>query len=491
MEDAIPQIKRTLAGYAAAAGLSAVAVGLTVSIPAFTSVPWILSVCAVATVAWIGGIPPAVVATVLATCGIYGLILGPASRHSGTGLAQAITFDFIALLIAGLVSHRNRVVSLLKASEMHYRSVTETASDVVITIDSKSRIVSINPAVKAIFGYDPSELIGEEMPILMPERYRTAHRGGIANYLATGNRHIPWTGVQLPGRRKDGEEIPLEISFGSYQEGEEQRFTGFIRDISDRRKAEAALMQSEKLAAVGRLASSIAHEINNPLSAVMNLLHLSAGSTDMEEVKQFLELAERETRRVSVIANQTLQFHGRSSTPEPVRCDEAVSGSLALYQGRLLNAEIRVVQRHRATRVALCIAGEIRQVLNNLIGNAIDALPAEGGRILIRSRDATDWSSGRQGIVLTFGDTGVGMSPETRKRAFEPFFSTKGSGGTGLGLWICSQLVTQNQGRLRVRSRTGGSSTGTVFSLFLPYAGASVEDPVTQQDRSLTLPLGR
>jgi PAS domain S-box-containing protein len=471
LEAAIPRINRSLAGYAAALGFTAVAVWITVYIPLFTSVPWILSVLAVATVAWIGGIPPAIVATLLATCGIYELILGPASHHSWTGRVEAGAFDFIALLIAGLVSQRNRVLSLLKASEMHYRSVTETASDVVITIDSKSRILSINPAVKLVFGYEPAELIGKEMLVLMPERYRPAHKEGLARYLTTGVRHIPWTGVQLPGRRKDGEEIPLEISFGSYQAEGEQRFTGFIRDITDRRKAEAALMQSEKLAAVGRLASSIAHEINNPLSAVMNLLHLSERSTDIAEIKPFLDLAQREVRRVAVIANQTLQFHGRSSTPEPVRCEEAVSGSLALYQGRLMNAQIRVEQRHRATRLALCIAGEIRQVLNNLIGNAIDALPAEGGRILIRSRDATDWNSGRPGTVLTFGDTGAGMSPETRQRAFEPFFSTKGSGGTGLGLWICSQLVKQNHGRLRVRSRTGSSQTGTVFTLFLPHAG--------------------
>jgi PAS domain S-box-containing protein len=488
MEDAIPRINRSLVGYAVAVGFATVAVGVTVSIPLFASVPWILSVLAVAIVAWIGGIPPAIVATLLATLGIYGLILGPASHHSGTGIAQAIAFDITALLTAGLVSQRNRVVSLLTASEMHYRSMTETASDVVITIDSKSRILSINPAVKTVFGYEPSELLGKEMLMLMPERYRTAHKGGIASYLATGVRNIPWTGVQLPGRRKDGEEIPLEISFGSYPEAGEQRFTGFIRDITDRRKAEAALIQSEKLAAVGRLASSIAHEINNPLSSVMNLLYLSAGSTDLTEVKQFLDMAQREVRRVSVIANQTLQFHGRSSTPEPVRCEEVVDGSLALFQGRLLNGQIQVVQEHTARRPAFCIEGEIRQVLNNLIGNAIDALPAQGGLILIRSRDATEWSSGRKGVALTLADTGTGMSAATRKKAFEPFFSTKGSAGTGLGLWICSQLVTQNQGTLRVRSRTGSGQTGTVFVLFLPHASPSgaAANPMSQQDASQT-----
>jgi signal transduction histidine kinase len=114
------------------------------------------------------------------------------------------------------------------------------------------------------------------------------------------------------------------------------------------------------------------------------------------------------------------------------------------------------------------VEGQIRQVLNNLIGNAIEALPSQGGRILIRSRDATDWNSGKAGVVLTIADNGTGMSSETRERIFEPFFSTKGTNGVGLGLWICSQLIQQNRGSLRVRSRQLEDRSGTVFALFLP-----------------------
>ena len=472
LEGAILQINRSLLGYGAGLLCASVAIGLTYSVPLFAGIPWTLSFFAVATTAWMGGMLPSLLAVLLTTCGIYTLILAPAGRHSHTptGVAQTIAFNVVALLIAYLVSQRNRAMSELVTSEMHYRSVTETASDVVITIDSKSRILSINPAVKEIFGYDPLELIGEEMPILMPEKYRTAHKGGIARYLATGVRRIPWTGVQLPGRRKNGEEIPLEISFGSYNAEGEPRFTGFIRDISDRRKTEAALMQNEKLAAVGRLASSIAHEINNPLEAVTNLLYLSLGSMDLAEIKEYLETAEREVRRISVITNQTLEFHKQSDTPESVPCERLVCGSLVLYQGRLMNAHARVDQRQRAKRLPLCIEGEIRQVLNNLIGNAIDALPIEGGRILIRSRDATDWSSGRAGVVLTVADTGSGMSPQTQVKVFEAFFSTKGLGGAGLGLWICSQIVKRNHCKLRVRSSQGHGRSGTVFTLFLPHS---------------------
>lgn len=469
-EDAISRVNRSIAGYIAALLLAPAAVLLTSYVPLFTAIPWALSVLIVATVAWVGGVRPAVLATLLVTSGIYALVFAPLSHRffDPTNIARALAFCLIAIFIANLVSQRNRAAVSLRSSEMHYRSVAETAPDVVITIDSRSRILAINPAVKAIFGYEPAELIGEEMPILMPEEYRTAHRNGIGKFLATGERKIPWNGVQLPGRRKDGTEIPLEISFGSYMAEGEQRFTGYIRDLSDRRKAEVALMQSEKLAAVGRLASSIAHEINNPLEAVTNLLFLSREAEDVAVIKGYLEMAEREVRRVSIIANQTLQFHGHTTTPEAVRCDEVVSGSLALYQGRLLNAQVSVKQRQRAARMPVCIEGEIRQVLNNLIGNAIDALPPRAGTLLIRSRDATDWSSGRKGVVITVADTGAGMTKETQQRLFEPFFSTKGHGGTGLGLWICSQLVERNRGALRVRSSQRNGRSGTVFTLFLP-----------------------
>jgi PAS domain S-box-containing protein len=467
-----PRFNRKLAGYAAAAILTLLALGVTYHVPFFRSIPWALSFLAVVFVAWIGGMGPAVAVIVAASVGVYTLILAPVGGylHDPIAVFKMVAFILIALFLAYLMRQRNLAIESLEASEMHYRSVTETASDVVVTIDGESRILSINPAVKTVFGYEPEELVGKEMLILMPERFRAMHLGGIARYLATGERRMPWTSVQLTGRCKDGEEVPLEISFGCYTTGGQTRFTGFIRDASDRRKSEAALMQSEKLAAVGRLASSIAHEINNPLEAVTNLLYLSRGSSAVDEVHRYLEAAELELRRISVIANQTLQFHKSSSVPAEVPCERLIDGSLALFQGRLTNARISVKQRMRAHRAAFCVEGEMRQVLNNLIGNAIDALPKQDGRILVRGRDATEWKSGRTGVTITVADYGEGMSAETREKMFEPFFSTKGEGGAGLGLWICSQLIRQNHASLRVRSRQSPGRCGTVIALFLPDA---------------------
>ena len=465
-----PPPKRTkLVSFGAAAVLVALALSLTYFLPFFRTIPWTLCFLAVVTVAWIGGTAPAIATIVVSSVGVYALALAPAGgyRHDQVAWFKAIAFDLVALFIVYLIGQRTSAMVSLKASEAHYRSVTENASDVVINIDSDSRILSINPAVKSVFGYEPDELIGKQMLMLMPERFRAAHLAGLARYLATGSRRFAWTGVQLTGLRRDGKEIPLEISFGSYTLDSKTRFTGFIRDISDRQRSHAALMQSEKLAAVGRLASSIAHEINNPLESVTNLLYLSRRSDNLPKIQAYLESAERELGRVTVIANQTLQFHKSSSAPRHVKCAELISGTLAMYQGRLSNAQVELKQRDRAQRPAFCVEGEMRQVLNNLIGNAIDALP-RGGSIWLRTRDATDCKTGWSGVMLTVADDGTGMGPEVKANIFEPFFSTKGSGGVGLGLWISHQLVEQNRGRLTVRSSQRKGRSGTVFTLFLP-----------------------
>ena len=466
---AAPNLQRSISGFGFAVILTPLAVWSTLHFAAFRSIPWTLSYLVIAFVAEAGGAAPVLLSCAIASVGVYGLVLAPGQRHfyDQTAGIQTATFIVTAFFISYLVRQRRIALSSLQASELHYRNVTETASDVIVTIDENSHILSINPSVKATFGYEPEELLGREMVILMPERFRGSHSGGIARYLATGQRHIPWNGVQLPGLRKDGEEIPLEISFAAHSANGKTIFTGFIRDVSERHRTQAALIQSEKLAAVGRLASSIAHEINNPLESVTNLLYLSRGSEELATILGYLELAEQELRRVSVIANQTLLFHKQSTSAVLVKCDELVSGSLVLYQGKLANRSVAVEQRHRASREAYCIPGEIRQVLNNLVGNSIDAMP-EGGRIFARSRNTRDWRSGRTGIAITVADTGTGLSSKVQSRMYEPFFSTKGSGGSGLGLWICSQLIARNGGTLQVKSSQKAGHSGTVFVLFLP-----------------------
>jgi PAS domain S-box-containing protein len=277
----------------------------------------------------------------------------------------------------------------------------------------------------------------------------------------------------LKNYRKDGTPFWNELSLSPIRnrEGEVTHFVGIQTDVTARVEFEAALRESEKLAAVGRLASSIAHEINNPLESVMNLLFLARHTTNHTEMHRYLNVADQELRRVSLITAQSLRFYKQSTKPQAIYPAELLDSVLSMYAGQLENANVAIAREDRADSPIVCLDSEIRQVLNNLVRNAIDAMRAEGGNLCIRTRDATEWRSGSKGVLITIADTGIGMSPETRKNIYTAFFTTKGIGGTGLGLWISGEIVNRHHGRLLVRSTQRTGRSGTVFQLFLPYQG--------------------
>jgi PAS domain S-box-containing protein len=240
-------------------------------------------------------------------------------------------------------------------------------------------------------------------------------------------------------------------------------------DVTERKRTEAALLQSEKLAAVGRLSASIAHEINNPLEAVTNLLYLINEEKDLpEQARGFTHLAQQELARVSQIATQTLRFYRQPTARTAVRVSEQLDSVLKLYQGRLASASVEVVRDYRAAAPLLAFEGELRQVFTNLVGNALDA-SRNGGKMTLRTREATDWRTGRKGVRVTVADRGHGMSRETLRRIFEPFFSTKGITGTGLGLWVTLGIIQKHEGRIKVRSSESPEHHGTAFSVFIPH----------------------
>jgi PAS domain S-box-containing protein len=255
--------------------------------------------------------------------------------------------------------------------------------------------------------------------------------------------------------------------------GKVHAIAAVVQEITNQRRAEQALIQSEKLAAVGRLASSISHEINNPLEAITNLLYLMHVSEDLPpHVREYVSTAQSELSRVCQIATQTLRFHRQAVSATHVTAQELAEAVLNLYHGRLLNSRITVETDFRTSRPVLCFENDIRQVLNNLIANAIDAM-RQGGRLLVRAHDATEYSSNgieRKGLRITIADTGHGMSAEVRARIFEPFYTTKELNGTGLGLWISSGIVDRHNGRILLRSSDHPSHRGTIFCLFLPYS---------------------
>lgn len=232
--------------------------------------------------------------------------------------------------------------------------------------------------------------------------------------------------------------------------------------------AEIALRKSEKLMVAGRLALSISHEINNPLAAVTNLLYLIGLSSSLPEAKGLAETAAPELARVSEIVTQNLRFYRDPSKPALVNIREIVDSALALYQPRIAAAEIVIEREFRDCLPIVGLSGELRQVTLNLIGNAIDAI-RNGGRLMIRAANARQRSNGSlRGIRLTIADTGSGIRPEVRNSLFEPFVSTKGDTGTGLGLWLSSQIIRKHGGTIQVKSRALSPDTGTVFSVFLP-----------------------
>lgn len=249
------------------------------------------------------------------------------------------------------------------------------------------------------------------------------------------------------------------------------RWVGIIvRDMSERARAEETLRRTEKLAATGRLAASIAHEINNPLEAVTNLLFLLRQFCNLDDsALQYVAMAEHEVRRIAEIAQQTLRFYRQSTQPLRANIGDLIDSVLELYKGRLTTLSIQVERSYDPEATLFCFEGEIRQVLANLVGNAIDA--TSEGRLIVRTRRSRDWKNPEQeGVRITVADTGSGMSPEVRARIFEAFFTTKDATGTGLGLWVSLEIVEKHHGCVHVRSRAaqGFEPSGTVFQIFLP-----------------------
>lgn len=328
------------------------------------------------------------------------------------------------------------------------------------------RVIRMNHRQAQILGIAPSDAIGmryEDLKAGIPHALSLIRRAATGENVL--NQDIEGTLDRCPGEHRH-----WNVNYSPIfdEDGTVRAIAGATIETTLQKRAEAALIQSEKLAAVGRMASSIAHEINNPLESVTNLLYIIGQHHLPPDIQNFLALADQELRRVSIIANQTLRFHKQSTLPREITCTDLFATVLSLYEGRLRNSSISIEKRKRANQPVSCFEGDVRQVLNNLVANAIDAMPT-GGRLLLRSREATDWRTGRRGLTLTIADNGTGISPETRARVFEAFFTTKGINGTGLGLWIGNEIVDRHQGRLLLRSSQDPTHRGTVFTLFLPY----------------------
>jgi PAS domain S-box-containing protein len=244
------------------------------------------------------------------------------------------------------------------------------------------------------------------------------------------------------------------------------RILGADVDVSARREAEESARRVEKLAALERLATSIAHEISNPLLAVWNMLYLIGKSSELETAQQYSRLAKEELRRVTHYATHVLRWRRAPALPQPHMTSAIVAKVADLYEHR--NPNVELVRDFRDTIPLISLKDDLDQLFSNLIGNAFDAV-ARGGRILVRVAQRTNFRSGEAGVQVLVADTGKGMSSEVKSHLFEPFFSTKEKTGIGLGLWISSDIVQRHDGRIRIRSSHGKTRRGTVVSVFLPF----------------------
>lgn len=331
------------------------------------------------------------------------------------------------------------------------------------------RYLRLNDRQAQFFGLTPDQIVGKTLTEMAPidglrELFEQVLRGEpVINYPLEGEL------VTHPGEYR----YWLVSYFPVYGvDGTVQAITAASLEITQQKKAERALVQTEKLAAVGRLASSIAHEINNPLESVTNLIYLARSSRNLDDIHKHLDLAERELRRISAISSQTLRFHKQATSPQNVTAESLIDSVLSIYQGRIINSHVQIEKRLRAHPPVRCFEGEIRQVISNLVSNAIDAMSPRGGRLLLRSREGCDWGTGRRGVVITIADSGSGMSKATLSKISEPFFTTKGDHGTGLGMWVSKEILDRHHGTLDVRSCQTKGRNGTAFTVFLPFAAA-------------------
>ncbi len=392
-------------------------------------------------------------------------------------------FKLMTVLSAQLGTYLERTHTAAQLSEtrQRYRVIAETAQDAIFTIDETSTILFANTAAERLFGYGEGELRGRHLRAIMPERFRAAHDHGLSRYAATGRRNIPWTGVELPGLHRDGSEIPLEISFG--ESGDEGRriFTGFARDIRERKRIEA---DRERLLADSEAANRskdiflamVSHELRTPVTSILGWLEI------MEEDK-----CDEKTFAMALAMIRNSAGMQAQLVEDILDVSRVVLGKLRLDRseielGPIVHAATQsLMPSAQAKQIAVAeflapgirVSGDasrLQQVVWNLLSNAIKFTP-EGGRVAVRLALRGDE------IELTVSDTGPGISGELLEQLFDPFRQAEGSpgkGGLGLGLAIVKQIVELHGGTVSVES--DGTGTGAIFTVLLPVSGTMRKD---------------
>ncbi len=383
--------------------------------------------------------------------------------HGASDLERLTVFLAISMFAGSMARQRTLAESRADRAHREMAAIVEYSRDAIYSTAPNGTIASWNRAAEVLYDYSAEEAVGSPVALLSPRERRSEVRRN-RDILNSGGDVASY---RTEGERKDGSRRPIILSVSPLRNarGEIVGASFIARDISSEKQSEEAIRRSEKLATAGRLAASIAHEINNPLEAVLNLLYLARH--DSGHAGEYLTLAEKEVGRVARLAQQALGFVRDASSPGTMDPVAIIDEILQLYSRKLESRHIRVERRYRNSCEVSGYSGELRQLLANLLVNAVDAM-ADGGSLQVRVATARDWSDGRQGVRITVADNGSGIPRNNLRQIFEPFYTTKKGTGTGLGLWVSQGIVEKHGGSIRLRSRSEGQSTGTVFSIFLP-----------------------
>ncbi|HJT00463.1 MAG TPA: PAS domain S-box protein [Terriglobales bacterium] len=352
-------------------------------------------------------------------------------------------------------------------SRFRLAAIVESSDDAIVSKDLNGIVTSWNAAAERVFGYTAADMIGQSiLKIIPPELHYDEVR--ILETLRRGERIHHFETVRLT---KSGERLDVSLTISPVRD-ENGRIIGaakIARDITQRKKTEEALRMSEKLATTGRLAATVAHEINNPLESVVNLVYLAKSQKGLSEnVREYLHAAEEELDRVSQLTRQALGFYREKTAATTVRVGPIISQLRTVFSPKTTNKRIDLQMEVDQDPEIVAVPGELRQLFANLLSNSIEAVPVDG-TIRVRVSLAREFNhAARTGARVTIADSGPGIDSLHRSRIFEPFFTTKKEVGTGLGLWVSKGIVDRHGGTIRLRSRTTPGCSGTVFSIFLP-----------------------
>jgi PAS domain S-box-containing protein len=372
----------------------------------------------------------------------------------------------------------------LRQREEQFRTraeLLELATEAIMVRDLGGALQFWNTGAETLYGFKREEALGREVHHMLQTVFPVSRE----EIEAELREHKTWQG-NLIQRTKDGAEVVVACRKTVNHEG--NAVLEVSRDITAQLQAEEALRETEKLAAMGRVAGIIAHEINNPLAAITNTLYLVRNHPSLDDTaRHFADVAEQELQRVSHITRQTLSFYRESKQPIAVNITDLLNDVLELQERVLNSSHIAVQRKYSLSPVVQGFPVELRQVFLNLVGNAIQAMPG-GGSLRVYVREATDWIGQRRGVFISIVDTGIGIRPEDSKRLFQPFFSTKSTKGTGLGLWISKGIVQKYDGMLTCRSYRTQRGCATCFRVFLPVSTAAAgETPKAETEMAPVL----